>query len=30
VEAKSIVNAVKKREVYRPFAGTVMAEHADE
>ena len=29
-EAKQIVNNVKKREVYRPFAGSVMAEHAHE
>jgi len=29
-DAKNIVNEVKKREDYRPFAGTVMAEHADE
>ena len=29
-EAKQIVNAVKKREEYRPFAGTVMLEHAEE
>lgn len=29
-EAKQIVNHVKKREVYRPFAGSVMAEHAHE
>lgn len=28
--AKQIVNAVKQREDYRPFAGTVMLEHADE
>jgi carbamoyltransferase len=27
-EAKQIVNAVKKREEYRPFAGSVMLEHA--
>jgi len=26
-EAKQIVNAVKKREDYRPFAGSVMLEH---
>jgi len=30
VDAKNIVNSVKKREVYRPFAGTVMAEHAND
>lgn len=29
-EAKQIVNQVKKRESYRPFAGSVMLEHADE
>ena len=29
-DAKAIVNEVKQREDYRPFAGTVMAEHADE
>ena len=29
-EAKQIVNAVKKREEYRPFAGSVMLEHAHE
>ena len=28
--AKSIVNTVKMREDYRPFAGSVMLEHADE
>jgi len=28
--AKSIVNSVKKRENYRPFACTIMAEHADD
>ena len=28
--AKHIVNGVKQREDYRPFAGTVMAEHAHE
>lgn len=28
-DAKNIVNEVKKRESYRPFACTVMAEHAD-
>ena len=27
-EAKQIVNNVKKREYYRPFAGSVMLEHA--
>jgi carbamoyltransferase len=27
-EAKQIVNSVKKRENYRPFAGSVMLEHA--
>ena len=27
-EAKQIVNSVKKREDYRPFAGSVMKEHA--
>ena len=30
VEAKQIVNGVKKREYYRPFAGSVMLEHAHE
>ena len=29
-DAKNIVNGVKLREDYRPFAGTVMAEHAHE
>ena len=29
-EAKQIVNNVKKREHYRPFAGSVMKEHAHE
>ncbi len=29
-EAKQIVNQVKKRESYRPFAGTIMLEHAHE
>lgn len=29
-EAKQIVNTIKRREDYRPFAGSVMAEHADE
>lgn len=29
-EAKQIVNDVKKREPYRPFAGTIMLEHADD
>tara|TARA_R110001592_G_scaffold58424_1_gene176979 strand:+ start:202 stop:822 length:621 start_codon:yes stop_codon:yes gene_type:complete len=29
-EAKQIVNSVKKREHYRPFAGSVMLEHAHE
>jgi len=29
-EAKQIVNGVKKREDYRPFAGSVLAEHAHE
>ena len=29
-EAKQIVNSVKQREEYRPFAGTVMLEHAEE
>ena len=29
-EAKQIVNSVKQREDYRPFAGSVMLEHADE
>lgn len=29
-EAKQIVNQVKKRETYRPFAGTIMLEHAHE
>ncbi len=28
--AKSIMNTVKKRETYRPFACTVMLEHAEE
>ena len=28
--AKNIVNTVKKREAYRPFACTVMLEHAEE
>ena len=28
--AKAIVNLVKKRENYRPFACTIMAEHADD
>ena len=28
LEAKQIVNNVKKREYYRPFAGSVMLEHA--
>ena len=28
--AKTIVNTVKKREAYRPFAVTVMLEHAEE
>jgi carbamoyltransferase len=28
--AKQIVNAVKRREDYRPFAGSIMLEHADE
>ena len=28
LEAKQIVNSVKKRENYRPFAGSVMLEHA--
>lgn len=29
-QAKDIVNQVKQREWYRPFAGTVLAEHAEE
>ena len=29
-EAKDIVNSVKKREKYRPFACTIMEEHAHE
>lgn len=29
-QAKQIVNTVKMREDYRPFAGSVMLEHADE
>ena len=29
-EAKQIVNTIKRREDYRPFAGSIMAEHADE
>lgn len=29
-DAKNIVNTIKKREEYRPFAGSIMAEHADE
>ena len=29
-KAKQIVNIVKKREAYRPFACTVMLEHAEE
>ena len=29
-EAKQIVNGVKKREDYRPFAGSILAEHAEE
>ena len=29
-EAKQIVNSIKRREDYRPFAGSIMAEHADE
>jgi carbamoyltransferase len=29
-EAKQIVNVIKRREDYRPFAGSVMAEHAHE
>jgi len=29
-DAKAIVNEVKQREDYRPFAGTIMAEHAHE
>jgi carbamoyltransferase len=28
--AKQIVNSVKRREDYRPFAGSIMLEHADE
>ncbi|AET72637.1 carbamoyltransferase [Synechococcus phage S-CAM8] len=28
--AKDIINRIKKREEFRPFAGTVMAEYADE
>ena len=30
VNGKDIVNEVKRREWFRPFAGTVMAEHASE
>ncbi len=30
LEAKQIVNNIKKRESYRPFAGSVMLEHAHE
>lgn len=29
-DAKQIVNTIKKREYYRPFAGTVLKEHAHE
>lgn len=29
-KAKDIVNVIKKREWYRPFAGTILAEHAEE
>jgi len=29
-EAKNIVNVVKKREWYRPFAGTILSEHVHE
>ena len=29
-DAKQIVNEVKRREEYRPFAGSVMLEYADE
>lgn len=29
-EAKQIVNNVKRREYYRPFAGSIMLEHAEE
>jgi len=29
-EAKQIVNNVKRREYYRPFAGSVMLEHVDD
>jgi len=29
-EAKQIVNTIKRREDYRPFAGSILAEHADE
>lgn len=29
-DAKEIVNSVKKREHYRPFAGTILLEHAHE
>ena len=29
-EAKQIVNSIKRREDYRPFAGSIMLEHADE
>lgn len=28
--AKQIINSIKKREYYRPFAGTVLKEHAHE
>lgn len=28
--AKDIVNTIKKREWFRPFAGTILLEHADE
>lgn len=29
-EAKNIINKVKKREWYRPFAGTILLEHAQD
>lgn len=29
-DAKDIVNKVKKRECYRPFAGTILLEHAND
>lgn len=30
VNGKDIINTIKKREYYRPFAGTVLLEHANE